>query len=401
MEILAQHGYGCGDRVTRGLDEGLIDGVIFGAKDIGVEKLKGKIAEVRSNHPNAKCLFDPQFYAAIVAGQNGARLGSLVGSDPYPYFEPRRRRDLEREQVVIRDLQAVLEFQHNLDVTAAIAPSIVIPQSLNSAHAVIAKDFLRNARGVWDGLGGDKPLYATLAISSTALSDKSELEEFLEEITEIEARPEGFYLLLEKPDGAIPDSLTERNELSRWMLVNHTLKLNGFELINGYTDLLAPYLGATGADAVASGWFNTLKSFSLKKFEPTESFARRPVPRYSSAALLKSIRHTELQNMRDLWPQILNDEPTDAYYDPEYGSSPEGAEEALQNWGCLKKLCEELISEGDVADSVNSCREALDYAGLLYAEFNQRGITLREKSSMQHVGTIRDELEFFEEMAEL
>jgi hypothetical protein len=401
MDILAQHGYGCADRVIRGLNEGIINGVIFGAKDIGREKLEGKIAEVRAAHPNAQCLFDPQFYASLVAGQNGARLGSLVGSDPYPYFAPRRRRDLEREGIVMSDLRNVLEFQHELDVTAAIAPSIVIPKSLNSLHTVIAKDFLRNARGVWNELGGDRPLYATLAISSAALEDKSELEEFLEEITEIEDRPDGFYLLLEKPDGAIPDSLTEVNELSRWMLINYTLKLNGFSVINGYTDLLAPYLGAAGADAVASGWFNTLKAFSLKKFEPTDSFARRPVPRYSSAALLKSIRHTELQNIRGAWPQVLNDEATDAYYDPEYGSSPEGSEEAMQNWDCLRLMADNLIMEGDVMASLNSCREALDGAEELYAEFNQHGITLREKSSNQHVGMIREELRDFEELAEL
>ena len=401
MNILAQHGYGCADRVMRGLDQGLIDGVIFGAKDTGRHKLRGKIEEVRSMHPNAQCLFDPQFYASLVAGQNGARLGSLVGSDPYPYFAPRRRRDLEREDIVVSDLRKVLEFQRELNVTSAIAPSIVIPKSLNSVHTVIAKDFLRHARSVWDELGGDIPLYATLAISSAALEDKSELEEFLEEITEIDSRPDGFYLLLEKPDGAIPDSLTEVNELSRWMLINYTLKLNGFAVINGYTDLLAPYLGAAGADAVASGWFNTLKAFSLKKFEPTDSFARRPVPRYSSAALLKSIRHTELQNIRGLWPQVMNDDATDAYYDPEYGSSPEGPQEALQNWDCLRKMTKDLVTDGHVMDSLTSCREALDRAAELYAEFNQRGVTLREKSSNQHVAMIREELRDFEQLAEL
>ena len=73
----------------------------------------------------------------------------------------------------------------------------------------------------------------------------------------------------------------------------------------------------------------------------------------------------------------------------------------MQNWDCLRLMADNLIMEGDVMASLNSCREALDGAEELYAEFNQHGITLREKSSNQHVGMIREELRDFEELAEL
>lgn len=399
MEILAQHGFGNGQRIERGLNDGLIQGAIFGAKDITPSKLADFLATIAAEYPNSTRLFDPQFYAAMIAAKPGARLGSLMGEDSYPYFETRRRRDLEREQQVIDDLESILQFQAGLPVTALIAPNIVIQRSFDSVEATVSKSFLRNAARIRNEVANGVPLYATLAVSSAALNDRIELQNFLQEITEIDEPPDGFYLLLEKPDTTIPATLTEPDVLSRWMLMNHTLKLNGFRVINGYTDVLAPYLGAAGADAVASGWYNTLKTFSLKKFEPVSEFARKPVARYTSRPLLKSIRCTELHDLRDRF-SVMNDLPCDEYYDPENGSAPESVEEALQNWECLNAMSE-LAMRDDVAGSLDLCRQALDEAEQLFVSIGDYGLTMRDRSSGAHVEMIREEIAAFSELAEL
>ena len=203
MEILAQHGFGNGQRIERGLNEGLIGGAIFGAKDIAPSKLAETLATIADEHPSSVRLLDPQFYATMIAAKPGARLGSLVGEDSYPYFESRRRRDLEREQQVMDDLEGVLRFQAGLAVTALIAPNIVIQRSFDSVEATISKSFLRNAARVRNEVRKGVPLYATLAVSSAALNDRIELQNFLQEITEIDEPPDGFYILLEKPDSTI------------------------------------------------------------------------------------------------------------------------------------------------------------------------------------------------------
>lgn len=402
MEILAQHGAQNGLRIARGLNEGLIHGAIFGAKEIAPSKLAATLAAIAEEHPNSIRLFDPQFYATMIAAKAGARLGSLrgeEGKDFYPYFEARRRRDLEREQQVMDDLESILQFQAALPVTALISPNIVIQRSFDSVEATISKNFLRNAARVRNEVGEGLPLYATLAVSSAALNDRIELQNFLQEITEIDDPPDGFYLLLEKPDTTIPATLTEPDVLSRWMLMNHTLKLNGFRVINGYTDMLAPYLGAAGADAIASGWYNTLKTFSLKKFEPVSDFARRPVARYTSRPLLKSIRCTELHDLRDRFA-MMNGLPCDDYYDPENGSTPESIEEALQNWECLGAMSE-LVVPSDVPASLDLCRQALDEAEELFVSIGDYGLTMRDRSSGAHIEMIREELSAFSELAEL
>jgi hypothetical protein len=401
MQLLAQQGYGNGGKIESGLSAKLIDGVIFGAKDITPAKLRETLAWLQQEHPQSVRLFDPQFYASLLGAQPGARLGSLVGDVSHSYFEARRRRDLEKEEQVREDITNVIAYQRELPVTAIIAPNIVIRRSFDSIEATIAKDFLRNASVVHAEEVDGRPLYATLAMSASALNDRNELQNFLQEITEIDEPPTGFYLLLEKPDNSIISSLTEPDILARWMLVNHTLKLNGFEVINGYTDVLSPYLGAAGADAVATGWCNTQKSFSLKKFEPVSDFARRPVTRYTSRMLLKSIRTTELNDLRDIFPDVLNGLPLDDRYDPEEGSTPDSAsDEALQNWEALRAM-NQLVAPGDVIQSLENCRRALDDAEALYVRISDYGLTMRDRSGPAHIRLIREEISEFEELAEL
>ena len=400
MQILAQHGSKAGARITQGLADGLIDGVIYGAKDIAPERLRERCTEQAQNHPASVRLFDPQYYASILAAEPGVRLGYLDGDEAYPYFAARRRRDLEQEDKVSADLIACLAYQQTLPITSFIAPNIVVRRSLDSVEATIAKDFLRNTAKVHAALKDPRPVFATLAISTDALRDRIELQNFLQEITELENPPKGFYLLIEHPDHDIPPTLEEPDILSRWMLLNRALTLSGYEVINGYADLLAPYLGAAGTSGVASGWFNTLKVFSLKRFAPNSGMARPPVPRYTSARLLKSIRHTELEQLRTAFPEVINSCPTDGYYEEDEGSRPSSIGEALQNWDCLNRL-RRLVVPGNIESSLKAIGTALDEAAETYARIGASGLSLRERSNNEHIQFVREELAAFRELAEI
>lgn len=400
MHLLAQHGPRAGDKTARGLNDGLISGVIYSAKDISAQRLQERCRQDAQDHPSAVRLFDPQYYACLLASEPGARLGSLVGEDAHAYFTPRRRQDLERESRVREDLEACLNYQRNLAVTAFVAPNIVIRRSLDSIEATIAKDFLRSASQVHAQLTDPRPLYATLAVGADALHDRIELQNFLQEITELDDPPTGFYLLVEHPDTVIPPTLEEPGVLSRWMLINRVLSLSGYEVINGYSDVLGPYLGAAGASMVATGWFNTLKMFSLNKFGPNSGFARQPVPRYASARLLKSIRHTELEALRDTFPEVLNGHATDQDYDREEGSRPSSAGEALQNWACIRQLSE-LVVAGNPVESMANISVAVNQAEETYAGIGALGITLRARSNKEHLACIREELQAFGSLAEI
>ena len=401
MNLYAQHGAQAGEKVHAGLTAGVINGVVYGAKDISVERLREDLDRIVAERPSATRLLDPHYAAALTASEPGARLGALVGDRAHGYFTPRVRRDLERSENIEHDLRACIEYQASLPLTGLIAPNIVVRRSLDSIEAVVSKNFIRQAASIARELSPHLPLYATLAISQRALGDRAELSGFLQEITELEDPPAGFYLVLEKADAMPPASLVETGTLARWMLVAHTLKISGFQVLHGYSDLVAPYLAATGADAAACGWFGTLKNFSLAKFAPARKGGQPAVARYTSVGLMKSIRHNELHAMRDLVPGVLNGLPGDGHYPEDQGSTPTTVGEAVQNWEAIGAMVERCHG-ATVAASIAACRQALEDAEALYAEIAlnlpQR---LDERSNSAHIPAIRAELEEFAELAEL
>jgi hypothetical protein len=402
MKLFAQHGAQAGDKISAGLEHGVIEGVIYGAKDITPERLRTDLDWLAAEYPRTTRLLDTHYAAALVASEPGARLGYLIGEKGHGYFQPRLRRDLERLPNVEADLRACLGYQASLPLTALIAPNIVVRRSLDSAESVIAKSFIRQTAAIAREVAPDRAVFATLAISQNALGDRAELSAFLQEITELEDPPVGFYLLLDKAEAMAPSCLVEAGVLARWLLVAHTLKVSGFRVIHGYCDMIAPYLAATGADAGACGWFSTLKTFSLGKFAPSKGFAARPIPRYASIGLLKSIRHTELHALRNEVPGVLNGMPSDALYPEDEGSTPSVAyAEAVQNWAAIGAMIAEC-RRPSIGASLDACVKALDRADNLYAQIAMAlPLRLDERSNADHVPAIRAELQEFAKLAEL
>ena len=411
MKLFAQYGSGPGTKISEGLKRQLIDGVIIGAKDESASFQKNFMRELAENCPDSTILFDPQFYACFIATKDRARLGSLWSEDSHRYendegyFRPLRRRDLEKESDVVRELERCLAYQTFFPVSALIAPNIVIRRSLDSMEAAIAKNFIRLAAERRDIVAPGRKMLATLAISTSALADRRELYDFLDDITLLDNPPDGFYLLLESSDSTPPYSLSETDMLARWMLINRSFKVNGFEVVNGYSDLLSPYLGIAGADAGASGWHGTLKTFSLNRFEPLDGRKGRAYPRYTSSKLLKSIKWTELLTVGDFVPEVWNGASCDAPFkigtDDFESSEPSIHQQALQNWEALQLLNSRMIIDGEVTQSLESCRKCLDEAEEAFIAITEKGLTLRDRSSSQHIQTIREELDSFTKLAEI
>ena len=402
MKLYAQQGYGTGsgenDRITAGLAAGYIQGAIISPKDFARDRAVALMAQMQTDFPEADRLFDPQWYASILAHDPDCRMGKLV-SDDHSYFEARRRSQLESEAQVRTDLEQCLSFQADMPITAAIAPGIVIRQRFNSNEAVIAKNFVRNARPAWAVVGDERPLFVTLAMDAEALQDRHALEEFLAEITILDAPPDGFYLLVHNTTSGIAPELVDPRTLAGWMLMNHSLSLNGFKVINGYSDILTPFLAAAGGSAGATGWFNTQKVFSLDRFSPPSPGGRRPVYRYLSTRLLNSIKFDELQMLRGRFPEILNGLGTDKFYDPdEKGSLPDSQlEEILQTWESISSFASDGLSP-----KLSDCRRWIETASQQYEQINfSPGMRLTGRSNGDHLDSLKDGLKLFAELAEI
>jgi len=128
----------------------------------------------------------------------------------------------------------------------------------------------------------EKRIYATLAVSGEVLINAEELLRFLNQLIALEIPLDGFYVLVAAGNAEARTDLFNAEVTAGWMFLNHVLSVKGFLVINGFSDLLTPFLGAAGAEAGATGWWSNLRTFSLERFSPATSGGRCKRP----AALL-------------------------------------------------------------------------------------------------------------------
>lgn len=401
MKLFGQHGFGDGQKIRQGLQAGLIEGVIYSPKDISREKLKSSLDELAEQEPTAERLFDPQFYATLVADSPNSRCGSLM-IDYADFFSARRRGQLESEARVQDELRRTLRFTRGLNVSSVIAPGILVPRSLNSIEAVIAKSFIRNAAAAAKAVDEDRPLLATLAIGCEPLRRHQELVEFLGDLTLVDDPPQGFYVLVGTSTSDGRAEIFDEDTIAGWLFLNHALALNGFRVVNGYSDITTPFLGACGASAGATGWWSNLRYFGLSRFAPDVSGGRLPIPRYLSCALINRITFDELERLRGSIPEILNGLSTDELYPETNGSEPERNQEVLQAWDAISALNRKLVAAGGIDEGLARCREHIESAAALYLEVQAAAFApLDPKSDDSHLTPLRDGLRKFAELAEL
>ena len=395
MKLYAQVGFGAGDRLLTGLNEGILNGGIFSPKDLQRQSMDGKITEIRKSHPHADILFDPQFYVVPHADEPQS-IGSLGDWD---YIRSYRINQLEREKNVRAVLESTLNSCRTLDLSALIAPNIYISQSLDSREAVIAKSFLRETRDVYEALGDTRPIYASLVICREALQDRREFEEFLNDITMIESPPDGIYLLIAGRSSEARTEIFHADVLANWLLLNLSLTVNGMKVINGYSDLITPFLGAVGGFAGATGWWSNLRTFSLGRFFPEKKGGRQPIPRYLSKILLNRILFNEKDILiaNDRFPEIVNGLPHDDDYDPE----PDRVQEVLQSWETLQSLNSEMTEE-DIGENLQHCLYAIARARRMYSKIAAAGFRwLDSKSNNDHIEPLEMGLKQFMDRAGL
>ena len=215
----------------------------------------------------------------------------------------------------------------------------------------------------------------------------------------LDERPDGFYVLMAVNSTEARSELYHADVIAGWMMLNHVLALNGYEVINGYSDILTPLLGAVGGTAGATGWWNNLRSFSLDRFGAPTRGGRLPVERYLCCSLLNRLTFYELAAASDLSATIMNELPTDNLYPMDAGFQPARNQEVLQSWDAIGKLNRSLV-QGNVQESLASCHNAIENAQSLYAEL-QVNISLDTKSDDRHLEPLAEGIRLFAGLAEI
>ncbi len=399
MKLFAQHGYGPGDKIINGFKDNSIDGVIFSARYEKMEKIPGDVKDINSVSSHAEILLDPEFHACFYAHQPDAKLGGL---NEWPYFSTQRRSQLESSETVDKILADTFDTVVNLPLTSIVAPNIFIPRSFNSIEAVIAKNFIRKTRQLFEKTGDKRQVFATLAIDRATLIDQTEFEAFLNDITALDNPPDGFYIIV---GGGITDDRTEisRSEIihadviAGWMMLNYTLSINGFKVINGFSDILTPFLGCAGGYAGATGWWSNLRMFSMSRYINTVSGGRLPTIRYLSNALLNRITHSERRAFVKLIPEINNGLPRDSDYE---GGEPDRKAEVLQSWEAISHLNNENIVS-DMHESLQSVENMVNRAEITYTNLAGYGLPVNKEANREYMEALMESIQAFRRNAEI
>lgn len=379
MKLYAQHGYAKSDKIHRALQERGVDGVVFGPNNERPEALRDCVARYAKFSPSPDLLIDPQLYVSLLSNP---KEGNLPLYDDYYVsnltlrdFTPRKIDDIVRK---------VLDFQHALPVTRLVAPTIIL-ESFTNRSAQVAHFLAQSSMDYHGGLKGAAPLLLSFVFHETALASQDQVDEFLDTVSLYEAQ--GFYLVVARPVGAY-QQIFEWERMACWMLLLYSLGIrNRFEVLCGYTDFLGFPASAVGASAAATGWFNSLRQFDVKRFLPSTG-GRAPKERYSSGPLLNSIFLQELDNCYDAG--MLDEALTGTKYDRVFAKGRPTAHDwppdisTLHHWVTLKALFK-LTERKNIRESIVAVEEAIAGGEILYGKLRRQGVQFDPTTGPSHL----------------
>lgn len=397
MSLLIQHGHGKSDKIERALDAGDATGVIYSPRNESPDNLLSYIGDLGRNYPDSIQIIDPQFYATVIIGGN---MGKLTD---YPYFAPDLRfRDFRSASDVTRHVRNTLDFQRASAVTHLCSPTVCI-DSFNDRWSAIAINLAAESINYHSTARESRPLLVSLVIHEQALRARDLLDEFLDEITDLECR--GFYVVMRHESSNFTQAV-DPGSMEGLLYATHVLhELNEFDVYVGYSDFIALSLHAAGATATACGWNNGSRRFGFGRFEP-QSGGRRPKPRYSASPLLNSIPITpEFDVIAGLGEanRVISDTRYDAAFRTQQPSSVPWDEtvSALHHWQVIHDEIADVAGRGDSDARLRVVEGKIRAATALYGRLANAGAQFDGAAGSAHLAEWANALAEFRNHAEI
>lgn len=402
MSILAQCGYGRGNKIERGLSDGVIHGAIMSPLDERKDRLEQTILDWGGSYLNALIMFDPQFYASNL---NNPRDRYLSEFAYYKNNNSLRRMHFSgtRIQSFVREC---INYQHQTfgsNVTYLLSPTIFF-DAFHDSWSQIALNIALETVDYHYRLKSPQPLLISLVISETAFQSVDAVEEFLDAITEIDAQ--GFYIIIRRNLAPIQNAM-EAGPFGHLMYFCHVLAtVNEYDVIVGYSDWHSFLLEAAGVTHTATGWYQLLRQFSLARLQPS-TYGRRPLKRYSSAPLLSSpLINPELQDIH--LANLLHHVLSGSNHDNILSSGPASGEvnwtdeiSCLAHWYSLNKLSQRLSVLPTQLSRIQESERIMQNALLLYAQLDNQNVFFSRITGPDHIREWQNSLQEFRALAGL
>lgn len=397
MKIYAQHGFGPKDKLTRGLQEKIIAGVILSPRYWDPNRMRSEILNLQSE--GSEIAVDPEYFASDYIAHPSPNLGAL---EDWPYFRRPRKPELITGSAIPGVISEALTAQLALGVNQLITPNIYIRQA-DSIDTAIALNFLNKAKSCADQIT-TKPVYGTLAIHRDALLAGQNFRDLLDSLTGMGNPLDGYYLVVgsreqQSTGKYIRSDLSHPEVIANWMYANYVLSLNGARVINGYSFLLAPLLGICGSSASASGWTSGLRKFCIDRYVRVQGKASPPSLRYVSNRLLSHVRQADLDAFTAIVPEVVNGLSLDDVYAER---EPNRTEEALQSWEALKASCDQsCVPNTDIRTALDEFLTRIANARLSWDELQSAGFSNEVEQNLERLASMESAIQLFKGWAEL
>lgn len=397
MRIFAQDGFGPADKLRRGIEEGILDGVILSPRYSSPERMAQRIGELRGL--GCFLALDPEFYATDFISHPNPNLGAL---EDWAYFRRPRRPELISGAAIPSLIEDSLNGQIALGLDHLVAPNVYVRQA-DSIDAAVALNFLNSVKPIANQLGEHR-VYGTIAIHRDAFLSGDGFRDIFDSLTGLNSPPDGYYLIVgsreqQSTGKYIRSDLSHPVVIAGWMYANYVLSLNGADVINGYSFLLSPLLCLCGASAVAGGWSSGLRKFCIDRYVRSQQRGNAPNIRYLSKPLMSYVLQTSIDAFQAVEPRVANQNRFDDIYAER---EPTRTEEALQAWDALRELVEQGRAAGsDLRSRLSAFLDRIAYARELWSILQSAGFSHEVEPNLERLEAMERGIELFIEWAEL
>ncbi len=397
MRLLAQHGFGPKDKLSKGLAQGTIGGAILSPRFARPGKMEELIQEIQGNGGTA--LIDPEFFATTYISNPNPNLGSL---EEWDYFKAPRRPRLITGADIPEIINRAVEIQHNLNTSECIAPNVFI-RNADSIDTAIALNFLNQTKSLAANVT-DRPVLGTIALHRDALLSDNNFRDILDGLTGLESPPDGYYIIvgsneLQSTGNFIRSDLDHPEVIAAWMYINYVLSLNGAKVVNGYCFLASPLLAICGAHECASGWSSGLRKFCISKYVRQGKGGSQPNARYLSTSLLSYIRQTDFDAYQAIIPEVANKLSLDSIYNTRDVNQTEQAQQA---WEALAEITNGISGNvNHVKQGLSDMTDRLLKAIKLWSYIQDAGFVEETEQNLERLEAMLQAIEIFSEWAEI
>lgn len=383
-----QHGYGKSNKIEMVNVSGTVAGVILSPTHEDIGALTNTVGLCRDL--GLRVMLDPQSYIYSTRPQGAARHHATHG------IELTSMQWSASAATVGQHLAAVQSANRDISVESPLIASAPFNQNLTDYWIPASLQYARTATDLWQ----DTTVFATVAVSQTALSDWNQVVDWLDALTTLDVA--GFYLVVDRGSQPYPPGPWDPRILANILRAIHTLTcINEYELVWGYADVDGILGIAAGATGVASGWSYGLRQFNVSRYSEDRTGGATPVPRLYLDRIFADVRNNEATDIfqnsvgRELLSPVLPDEFPDGIFE-----SLTNPRAQVQHLVELSLAVNDVAVSGNIEQRVALVEERVGIGIEILNRLSQTGLTL-DPRYLSRLASYREALALFREETDL